>query len=220
MSNRRKSVHEREAQRNTNRWRPPVKGVVPSVLPRVDYRVMPPGEYLVNEEGAVLTVVDEEPRGTHDSGSAVDYPAPTPMHPEDAAEVEKTFFEQKAEVDALVAQANQTFGTKEVAEMYDVPEEMLGKPLAEIATHEFVPTQPTDAEAYIEAAVREYTSGMVTPQTKGKPTLADWAETNTAVRVALADETMGHKAVADLFDFTTESSVRRYRKAKGIEVQK
>lgn len=38
--------------------------------------------------------------------------------------------------------------------------------------------------------------------------------------VALRDSSVGHKAVADQFPFTSESSVRRWRKANGVEVSK
>lgn len=37
---------------------------------------------------------------------------------------------------------------------------------------------------------------------------------------ALRDSTQGHKAVAEAFPFTSETSVRRWRKANGVEVVK
>ena len=52
-----------------------------------------------------------------------------------------------------------------------------------------------------------------------KPTLTDWAEANPVLMTDLADKSLGHKPLARKWaDVTTESSVRRFRKAAGIKV--
>lgn len=70
------------------------------------------------------------------------------------------------------------------------------------------------AEQKIEALLDQ---GLEGPKHTYK-NLADGVANDPRFVSVLADPSVGHQAVAEQYPFTSESSVRRYRKAQGIEV--